>query len=189
MGDERCRVSGPSNRTPRAGGGAGTSCAVPVADVVLGEAARRPTSKPFSVSPCARPHGPTFGCRTPRARGGPPRTSAPTTHPAPTRPGARSTRAVLGAGRPQAGGTHFIATGPERHPAGQHGARGDTKARRRLRVGLHAHQSWTVLFPGWGWPGRCRTPRAGAARILRAPGCQVVETSRSGPSVNEVPGW
>ena len=42
----------------------------------------------------ARPPGPTFGCRTPRARGGPPRTSAPTTHPAPTRPGARRTRAA-----------------------------------------------------------------------------------------------
>ena len=47
----------------------------------------------------ARPPGPTFGCRTPRARGGPPRMSAPTTHPAPTRPGARRTRAALGAGR------------------------------------------------------------------------------------------
>ena len=46
----------------------------------------------------ARPPGPTFGCRTPRARGGPPRTSAPTTHPAPTRPGARRTRAALGVG-------------------------------------------------------------------------------------------
>ena len=40
----------------------------------------------------ARPSGPTFGCRTPRARGGPPRTSAPTTHPAPTRLGTRRTR-------------------------------------------------------------------------------------------------
>ena len=141
---------------------------------VTDEATRRPTSKPLSVSPCARPHGPTFGCRTPRARSGPPRTSAPTTHPAPTRPGARRTRAALGAGRPQAGGSQFIATGAGGHPAGQHGARGDTKAWRRLRVGLHAHQSWTVLFPGWGWPGRCRTPRAGAARILRAPGRQEV---------------
>ena len=60
----------------------------------------------------ARPPGPTFGCRTPRARGGPPRTSAPTTHPAPTRsgawrpngPGARSTRAALDAGRPNGPG-------------------------------------------------------------------------------------
>ena len=67
---------------------------------VTDEAARRPESKPFSVSPCARPPGPMFGCRTPRARGGPPRTSAPTTHPAPTRPGARRTRAAPGAGRP-----------------------------------------------------------------------------------------
>ena len=53
----------------------------------------------------ARPPGPTFGCRTPRARGGPPRTSAPTTHPAPTRPGARRTRAALGAGCPNGLGT------------------------------------------------------------------------------------
>ena len=58
-----------------------------------------------------------------------------------TRPGARRTRAALGARRPQAGGSQFIATGAGGHPAGQHGARGDTKARRRLRVGLHAHQS------------------------------------------------
>ncbi len=65
---------------------------------VTDEAARRPTSKPLSVSPCARPHGPTFGCRTPRARSGPPRTSAPTTHPAPTRPGARRTRAASAPG-------------------------------------------------------------------------------------------
>ena len=50
----------------------------------------------------ARPPGPTFGCRTPRARGGPPRTSAPTTHPAPTRPGARSTRTAFGVGRQEA---------------------------------------------------------------------------------------
>ena len=49
-----------------------------------------------------------------------------------------------GARRPQAGGSQFIATGAGGHPAGQHGARGDTKARRRLRVGLHAHQSWTA---------------------------------------------
>ena len=53
----------------------------------------------------ARPPGPPFGCRTPRARGGPPRTSAPTTHPAPTRPGARRTRAAPGAGRPNGPGT------------------------------------------------------------------------------------
>ena len=60
----------------------------------------------------ARPPGPTFGCRTPRARGGPPRTSAPTTHPAPNGPGAwrpngpgaRSTRAAPGAGRPNGPG-------------------------------------------------------------------------------------
>ena len=52
----------------------------------------------------ARPPGPTFGCRTPRARGGPPRTSAPTTHPAPTRPGARRTRAAFGAWRPNGSG-------------------------------------------------------------------------------------
>ena len=52
----------------------------------------------------ARPPGPTFGCRTPRARGGPPRTSAPTTHPAPTRPGTRRTRAALGAGLSGGGG-------------------------------------------------------------------------------------
>ena len=52
----------------------------------------------------ARPPGPTFGCRTPRARGGPPRTSAPTTHPAPTRPGARRTRAARGAGCPNGPG-------------------------------------------------------------------------------------
>ena len=52
----------------------------------------------------ARPHGPMFVCRTPRARGGPPRTSAPTTHPAPTRPGARSTRAAPGAWRPNGPG-------------------------------------------------------------------------------------
>ncbi len=71
---------------------------------VTDEAARRPESNPLSVSPRARPHGPTFGCRTPRARGGPPRTSAPTTHPAPTRPGARRTRAALGAGRPNGAG-------------------------------------------------------------------------------------
>ena len=71
---------------------------------VTDEATRRPTSKPLSVSPCARPPGPTFGCRTPRARGGPPRTSAPTTHPAPTRPGARSTRAAPGAWRPNGPG-------------------------------------------------------------------------------------
>ena len=50
----------------------------------------------------ARPPGPTFGCRTPRAWGGPPRTSAPTTHPAPTRSGARRTRAALGVGRQEA---------------------------------------------------------------------------------------
>ena len=55
--------------------------------------------------------------------------------------GARRTRAAPGAGRPQAGGSQFIATGAGGHPAGQHGARGDTNARRRLRVGLHAHQS------------------------------------------------
>ena len=61
-----------------------------------------------------------------------------------TRPGARRTRAALGAGRPQAGGSQFIATGAGGHPAGQHGARGDKKARRRLRVGLRAHQSWTA---------------------------------------------
>ena len=112
MGDEWCRVSGPFNRTPRAEGGAGTSCAAPVADVVLGEAARRPTSKPLSVSPRARPHGPTFGCRTPRARDGPPRTSAPTTHPAPTRPGARSTRAAPGAWRPNGPGARSTRAAP-----------------------------------------------------------------------------
>ena len=65
---------------------------------VTDEAARRPESNPLSVSPRARPHGPTFGCRTPRARSGPPRTSAPTTHPAPTRPGTRRTRAAPGVG-------------------------------------------------------------------------------------------
>ena len=52
----------------------------------------------------ARPPGPTFGCRTPCARGGPPRTLAPTTHPAPTRPGARRTRAAPGAWRPNGSG-------------------------------------------------------------------------------------
>ena len=60
----------------------------------------------------ARPPGPTFGCRTPRARGGPPRTSAPTTHPAPTRPGAwrpngpgaRRTRAASAPGRQEVEG-------------------------------------------------------------------------------------
>ena len=120
-----------------------------VADEVADEAARKPASKPFSVSPCLpvlrvnRPEARSpvrsrrsaplpVHCRTSRAEGGPPRTSAPTTHPAPTRPGAR---------RPQADGAQFIATGAGGHPAGQHGARGDTKARRRLRVGLHARQS------------------------------------------------
>ena len=80
---------------------------------VTDEAARRPESNPLSVSPRARPHGPTFGCRTPRARGGPPRTSAPTTHPAPTRPGARSTRAALGAGL-SSGGDFTLRTVSER---------------------------------------------------------------------------
>ena len=116
---------------------------------VTDEAARRPTSKPFSVSPCARPPGPTFGCRTPRARGGPPRTSAPTTHPAPTRPGAR---------RPQAGGSQFIATGTGRHPAGQHGARGDTE---EVESWFTRTSVMDCLIPRPGRPGRCRTPRAG----------------------------
>ena len=130
---------------------------------VTDEAARRPTSKPFSVSPCARPPGPTFGCRTPRARGGPPRTSAPTTHPAPTRPGARRTRAAPGAGRPN---------GP--------GAR---RTRAALGVGLSWRTRWrmkprasqpqnhspcprasprSVLTGRRPGPrsGRCRTPRA-----------------------------
>ena len=163
---------------PAPGGGANPSRAGPsggvgdigrrafVADEVADEAARKPASKPFSVSPCLpvlrvnRPEARSpvrsrrsaplpVHCRTSRAEGGPPRTSAPTTHPAPTRPGARSTRAAPGAWRPnrpgmwrpQAGGSQFIATGAGGHPAGQHGARGDTKARRRLRVGLRAHQS------------------------------------------------
>ena len=149
------------------GGGGGTARRDRfVADEVADEAARKPASKPFSVSPCLpalrvnRPEARSpvrsrrsaplpVHCRTSRAEGGPPRTSAPTTHPAPTRPGARRTRAAFGAGRPnrpgmwrpQAGGSQFIAAGAGGHPAGQHGARGDTKARRRLRVGLHAHQS------------------------------------------------
>ena len=132
----------------------------------------------------ARPPGPTFGCRTPRARGGPPRTSAPTTHPAPTRPGAGRPNGP-GAGRPQAGGSQFIATGAGGHPAGQHGARGDTKARRRLRVGLHARQSRSIGFLDWGHtnpvaqkcaPSRFAVgrPAPGAARVLRAPGRQEV---------------
>ena len=79
---------------------------------VTDEAARRPESNPLSVSPRARPHGPTFGCRTPRARSGPPRTSAPTTHPAPNGPGAwrpngpgaRRTRAASAPGRQEVEG-------------------------------------------------------------------------------------
>ena len=66
----------------------------------------------------------------------------------------------------------------------------------RRHEGTEEVESWFTrtsitccLIPRPGRPGRCRTPRTGAARILRAPGCQVVETSRSGPSVNEVPGW
>ena len=47
-------------------------------------------------------------------------------------------------GTSPSGRAQFIATGTGRHPAGQHGARGDTKARRRLRVDLRAHQSWTA---------------------------------------------
>ena len=181
-----------------------------VADEVADEAARKPASKPFSVSPCLpvlrvnRPEARSpvrsrrsaplpVHCRTSRAEGGPPRTSAPTTHPAPTRPGARRTRAAFGAGRPngsgagrpQAGGSQFIATGAGRHPAGQHGARGDTKARRRLRVGLHARQSRSIGFLDWGHtnpvaqkcaPSRFAVgrPAPGAARVLRAPGRQEV---------------
>ena len=110
---------------------------------VTDEATRRPESNPLSVSPRARPHGPTFGCRTPRARGGPPRTSAPTTHPAPTRPGA---------GRPQAGGSQFIATGAGGHPAGQHGARGDTEE----------VESWFTRTSVMD----CLIPRPGMAQLL-----------------------
>ena len=157
---------------------------------MLDEAARTPESKPPSVSPRARP--------APRSAVGPPAHGA-------GRRGRRSQPPILprrGPARdvPRRGGAQFIATGAGGHPAGQHGARGDTKARRRLRVGLHARQSRSIGFLDWGHTNpvaqkcaplsvRCRTPRAGAARILRAPGCQVVETSRSGPSVNEVPGW
>ena len=185
-------------------------CRAFVADEVADEAARKPASKPFSVSPCLpvlrvnRPEARSpvrsrrsaplpVHCRTSRAEGGPPRTSAPTTHPAPTRPGARRTRAAFGAGRPngsgarrpQAGGSQFIATGAGRHPAGQHGARGDTKARRRLRVGLHTRQSRSIGFLDWGHtnpvaqkcaPSRFAVgrPAPGAARVLRAPGLQEV---------------
>ena len=155
---------------------------------VTDEATRRPESNPLSVSPPARPHvrlsdtprtgraaedvGPYHPSCPERAR----RVASERARRAkyPRRPRRVASERVRrakdsrrpgagrpngpGARRPQAGGSQFIATGAGRHPAGQHGARGDTKARRRLRVGLHAHQSWTVLFPGWGWPGRCRTP-------------------------------
>ena len=101
-----------------------------VADEVADEAARKPASKPFSVSPCLpvlrvnRPEARSpvrsrrsaplpVHCRTSRAEGGPPRTSAPTTHPAPTRPGARSTRAALGAGL-SSGGDFTLRTVSER---------------------------------------------------------------------------
>ena len=43
--------------------------------------AHQPQNHPPRPRASARPPGPTFGCRTPRARGGPPRTSAPTTVP------------------------------------------------------------------------------------------------------------
>ena len=55
----------------------------------------------------ARPPGSAFGCRTPRARGGPPRTSAPTTRLSDTPRTGRAAedvgpyhRSALGAGRP-----------------------------------------------------------------------------------------
>ena len=96
--------------------GFGPSPVGPSEDGMLDEAARRPASKPFSVSPRARP--------------------AP--------------RSAVG------------------HPAHGAGRRG----RRPLPPIL---------------------PRRGPAREVpappSAPGCQVVETSRSGPSVNEVPRW
>ena len=102
----------------------------------------------------------------------------------PRRPGAGRPDGP-GAGRPQAGGSQFIATGTGRHPAGQHGARGDTKVRRRLRVGLHTRQSRSIGFLDWGHTNpvaqKCASfrfavgrPAPGAARILRAPGRQEV---------------
>ena len=113
---------------------------------VTDEAARRPESNPLSVSPRARPHGPTFGCRTPRARGGPPRTSAPTTHPAPTRPGAR---------RPQAG---RVAIHCDR---GRRASCRSTRSARR-HEGTEEVESWFTRTSVMD----CLIPRPGMARSL-----------------------
>ena len=190
---------------------------------VTDEAARRPTSKPFSVSPCApharpaprsavghhahgagrrgrRPLPPSLPRRGP-AREGPAPPPARGVRTGPAREG-------LAPPRRRAFVADEVADEAARKPASKPFSVSPClpalrvnrpEARSPVRSRRSAPLPVAVGHPAHGAGRRGRRPlppilpRCGPAREVpappSAPGCQVVETSRSGPSVNEVPGW
>ena len=98
---------------------------------MLDEAARRPASKPFSVSPCARP-APRSAVGHP-AHGAGRRGRRPLPPILPRRGPARDVPRREGRNSLRPGQEGILPVNTER-----------AETRRRLRVGLRAHQSWTA---------------------------------------------
>ena len=167
---------------------------------VTDEATRRPTSRPLSVSPCAPRARPAPRSAVGHPAHGAGRRGRRPLPPILPRRGARRAkdsrrpRRAKDSRRPRRGTSPSGRVAIHCDRSRKASCRSTRSARRH--EGTEEVESWFTrtsvtccLIPRPGRPGRCRTPRAGAARGVRAPGCQVVETSRSGPSVNEVPGW